>query len=284
MPKFGVSTYSVSKKVNAGEFTPEQGIKWLCENGAEVIEVSGIDFMSDKNLISRVKNVADGFGVPLANYSLGADFLVPNLAEELDKVKAHMNIAKELGALSFRSDCAPWSPSDRNSIENFINDLPKIAETYNELAEYAATIGLKLLIENHGFHANGAERVRLILKGVKSSNFGLQLDVGNFICMDDKPEVTVKTMIPFAAVVHMKDFYVRHANPGDANSWIQTVGKQYLRGAIFGQGDLDIPAIVRTVKDYGYDGNIFIEYEGLEDCLYGTKVSLDNLKRIWSEV
>ena len=50
------------------------------------------------------------------------------------------------------------------------------------------------------------------------------------------------------------------------------------------EGDLDIPAVIRTIKTFGFDGNIFIEFEGMEDCLYGTKVSLDNLKRIWAEV
>jgi sugar phosphate isomerase/epimerase len=59
---------------------------------------------------------------------------------------------------------------------------------------------------------------------------------------------------------------------------------KYLRGAILGQGDLDIPMIIGDIKRSGFDGDIFIEYEGMEDCLYGTKVSLDNLKRIWEQI
>jgi len=291
MVKFGVSIYSISRHIVNGNITPEQAVKWLCEHGTEVIEIVpfGIDILEDKTLAKRLKAVADEYDVPIDNYSVNADFL-GDLPAEIKRLKAHMEAAKELGISTFRSDCTGYRrPIVENTIETFIKELPIFTETYDQLAEYAKTLGIKLLIENHGFHANGGERVRLILKGVKSANFGHQLDVGNYICMDNKPEITVKQMLPFADVVHMKDFYVRQTDPGDATqfecsgSWFRSVGGQYLRGSIFGQGDLDTPDIIRSVKSSGFNGNIYIEYEGMEDCYYGTKVSLDNLKRMWLE-
>jgi sugar phosphate isomerase/epimerase len=196
-----------------------------------------------------------------------------------------------MGISTLRCDSAGFRrPIEENTIGKFLEELPLITKTYDVLAEYAEGLGIKLLLENHGFHANGAERVRLILKGVNSKNFGHQLDVGNYICMDDKPEIVVKKMLPFATTIHMKDFYVRQSDPGDATqfdcsgAWFRSIGGQYLRGSIFGQGDLDVTDIIRSVKASGYNGNIYIEYEGMEDCEYGTKVSLDNLKRIYNEV
>ena len=50
------------------------------------------------------------------------------------------------------------------------------------------------------------------------------------------------------------------------------------------KGDLDMFDIIRSVKSHGFEGNVYIEYEGMEDCYYGTKVSLDNVKRIYAEV
>ena len=295
LPKFGVSIYSISRNIINGSMTPEQGIEWLCENGAEVIEIVpfGIDIVEDKDLAKRMKAAADKFNVPIDNYSLNADFLKSDdeLKDEMLRIRAHIDAAKELGITTFRSDCTGYRrPIEENTIETFLRELPVIVKTYDVIAEYAASLGIKLLIENHGFHANGGERVRLILLGVLSKNFGHQLDVGNYICMDDVPEIVTKKMLPYAATVHMKDFYVRRTDPGDATqfdcsgSWFRSVGGQYLRGSIFGQGDLDTRDIVRSVKNSGYDGNIYIEYEGMEDCLYGTRVSLDNLKRFWSEV
>jgi len=296
MPKFGVSIYSISRHFNDGTLTPENGVKWLCEQGTEVIEIVpfGIDLLSDTGLAKRLRTVADSHGVPIDNYSLNANFLMisdAELADEVTRVKAHMDAAAGLGISTFRCDSAGFRrPIAENTIEKFIEELPLIVRTYEELAEYARGLGIKLLLENHGFHANGAERVRLILTGVKSDNFGHQLDVGNYICMDDKPEISVKKMLPFADVLHMKDFYVRQSDPGDATqfdcsgAWFRSAGGQYLRGSIFGQGDLDSVDILRSVKASGFDGNIYIEYEGMEDCYYGTKVSLDNLKRIYAEV
>jgi len=48
------------------------------------------------------------------------------------------------------------------------------------------------------------------------------------------------------------------------------------------QGDLDMYKIIGDIKKSGFDGYIFVEFEGMEDCLYGTRVSLDNLKRIYN--
>ena len=296
MPKFGVSIYSISRHIVSKAITPEEAVKWLCEQGSEVIEIVpfGIDILSDKNLASRMKAAALEHNVPIDNYSLNANFLMiseAELAEEINRVKAHLDAAKQLGISTFRCDSAGFRrPIEENTIEKFIEELPIICETYDRLADYAETLGIKLLLENHGFHANGAERVRLILKSVKSKNFAHQLDVGNYICVDDKPEIAVKKMLPFAEVLHMKDFYVRQSDPGDATqfdcsgAWFRSLGGQYLRGSIMGQGDLDMVDIIRSVKASGFNGNIYIEYEGMEDCYYGTKVSLDNLKRIYAEV
>ena len=296
MPKFGVSIYSISRNIIKGKMTPEQAVEWLCEQGSEVIEIVpfGIDILSDKALAGRLKAAADKHSIPIDNYSINANFLLLTDEEykaEVERVKSHITAGKEMGISTLRCDSAGFRrPIEENTIEKFLEELPLITKTYDVLAEYAEGLGIKLLLENHGFHANGAERVRLILKGVKSKNFGHQLDVGNYICMDDKPEIVVKKMLPFAATVHMKDFYVRQSDPGDATqfdcsgAWFRSIGGQYLRGSIFGQGDLDVTDIIRSVKASGYDGNIYIEYEGMEDCEYGTKVSLDNLKRIYNEV
>ena len=295
MPKFGVSIYSISRLIMSGVLTPESAVEWLCEQGAEAIEIVpfGIDLLTDKGLASRMKKVADGYGIPINHYSLNANFLQLSDNEytsEIERVSELMECAKELGISTFRCDCAGYRrPIEENTIETFIEELPIISKTYETLAAHGEKLGIKVLLENHGFHVNGSERVRLVLKSVKSDNFGHLLDVGNYICMDEDTLITTKKMISFAKVIHMKDFYIRNQDPGDATqfdcsgSWFRSANGQYLRGSILGQGDMDIREIIKTIKHSGYDGDIFVEYEGMEDCYYGTKVSLDNLKRIYQE-
>ena len=296
MPKFGASLYCISRMIINGTITPEQGVEWLCENGAQVIEIVpfGFDPLTDKEIASRINAAADKHNVPIDNYSLNANFLQiseEERATEIERVKAHIDVAKIMGVTTFRCDCTSYRrPVETNHIEIFYEELPIIVKSFETICKYAKPLGITILLENHGFHANGTDRVRQILKSVKADNFGHQLDVGNYICMDDKPEIAIKKMLPFATTIHMKDFYVRKTDPGDATqfdcsgAWFRSAGGQYLRGAITGQGDLDMVDIIRKIKANHFNGNVYIEYEGMEDCYYGTRVSLDNVKRIYAEV
>ena len=296
MPKFGASLYCISRMITSGKITPEQGVEWLCENGAEVIEIVpfGFDPLVDPGVAGRMKAAAAKHNIPIDNYSTNANFLGISSEEwddELTRAKAHMDVAHTLGATTFRCDCSAYRrPREANLIELFADELPTIIKSYEALCAYAKPLGITVLLENHGFHVNGSDRVRQVMQGIKADNFGHQLDVGNYICMDETPEIATVKMLPFATTIHMKDFYVRRRNPGDATNfdcsgaWFRSDGGQYLRGAITGQGDLDMYDIIRSIKTSGFEGNIYVEYEGMEDCYYGTKVSMDNVKRIYNEV
>jgi sugar phosphate isomerase/epimerase len=279
----------------SGELSPEDGVKWLAENGAEVIELVpfGMDMVSQPALIDRLLSVSRQTGVPIVNYSLNANFLQITEEEyqnELARVKSHIGVAGKLGIPTMRIDCAGYRrPAEMNTVENFQRDLPVILDTYRLLCDYSARYQLTVLIENHGFHVNGTERIRQIMTGMDRDNFGHQLDVGNYACVDEYTDIAVQKLLPFAAVIHMKDFYIRERDPGDttqydcSGSWFRSVGGKYLRGAILAQGDLDMYKIIGMIKRSGFNGHIIIEFEGMEDCYYGTKVSLDNLKRLYDE-
>lgn len=274
-----------------------QGIQWLAQQGAESIELVpfGIDFIGEPQLIDQCLKAAQDSGTPIENFSLNANFLQITDAEydaEVTRVKQYIDVCHRLGVSTMRIDCAGFRrPIETNTTRNFIAEFPTIIRTYNELCDYAARYQLTILLENHGFHVNGSERTAQIFEAMRGKNFGGQLDCGNFICVDERPEVAIKKNIHYATTLHMKDFYIRPENrdPGDAsqfdcsNSWFRSVAGSYLRGSILAQGDLDIPQIIATCKHSGFDGNIYIEYEGMEDCEYGTKVSLDNLKRLWNQ-
>ena len=294
MPKFGVSIYSISRKIMSKELSPADGVKKLAEYGAEVIELVpfGIDMVGEPALIDTLLKAADQAGVPIVNYSVNADFLKAGNDErkaELARVKTHIDVGGRLGIPTMRIDCAGYRrPIETNTIENFQRDLPVILDTYRELCDYAGRRNITVLIENHGFYVNGSDRIRQIMTSMDRKNFGHQLDVGNWECVDDPAEAAVSKLLPFATTIHMKDFYIRDKDPGDATqfdcsgSWFRSVDRRYLRGSILAQGDLDMHKIIGRIKESGFDGPIFVEYEGMEDCFYGTKVSLDNLKRIYA--
>ena len=298
MRKFGISIYGVSRKIRTGELSPIGAFEKICEMGAEVVELVPFGFnpVQTPELMGEFRAASARMGVPIGNYSLNANFLMltpEQYAAEMARVKKHMETVSDMEIPTIRVDSAAFArPMSENTIEKFEEELPLIVRTYEELCDYAKPLGLTVLLENHGFHANGSERVRQILTSVRRDNFGHQLDVGNYTCVDDIPEIAVKKMIEFAKTIHMKDFYIRPANrnPGDAvefnceNSWFRSVNGSYLRGSILAQGDIDIWDVMRTIKYSDFDGDIYLEYEGMESCEYGTKVSFANMKRIYSEV
>ena len=72
MPKFGVSIYSVCRKYRDNEWTPMEAIKWLAEQGAEVIEIVPfhIDFINEPEIIDQMKEAAKEAGVAILNWSV----------------------------------------------------------------------------------------------------------------------------------------------------------------------------------------------------------------------
>ncbi|MBE6633168.1 MAG: sugar phosphate isomerase/epimerase [Ruminococcaceae bacterium] len=298
MRRFGISIYGVSRKIRSGEFTPVQAFHRICDMGAEVVELVpfGFDLVKTPELRKDFKQASRERSVPIGNYSLNANFLLltpERYAEEMKRVKSHMDMVSDMEIATMRVDSASFSrPMSENTMEKFQEEIPVILGAYEELCDYAKPLGITVLLENHGFHANGSERVRQILTGVKRENFAHQLDVGNYTCVDDIPEIAVKKLIPFAKTIHMKDFYIRpsHRDPGGAeefnceNSWFRSVNGTFLRGSILGQGDIDIWNVMKTIKESAFDGDFYLEYEGMEECEYGTAVSFANMKRIYGEV
>ena len=296
--RFGISIDGVSRKIRTGEMSPVRAFERICEMGAEVVELVpfGFNLVETPELKAEMRAASVRCGVPIGNYSLNANFLMltpEKYREEMARVKKHIEMTSDMEIPTIRVDSAAFSrPMSENTIEKFEEELPLIVSTYEELCDYAKPLGLTVLLENHGFHANGSERVRQIMTSVKRDNFAHQLDVGNYTCVDDIPEIAIKKMIGFAKTIHMKDFYIRpaHRDPGGAvefnceNSWFRSVNGSFLRGSILAQGDIDIWDVMRTIKNSSFDGDIYLEYEGMEECEYGTQVSFSNMKRIYNEV
>ena len=283
--KIGVSTYSLSRAIASGEMSVLDVVQWVADQGGQHVEVVPIGFSFDDNpqLADEIRKKAEDVGIEVSNYAIGANFIANDFAQEIERVKLHVDIANRLGVKRMRHDVA-FRPPGEASVATFEQDFEKIVEACRTIAAYAASYGIVTSIENHGFYVQNSERVLRIIHAVGRDNFRMTLDVGNFMCVDEPSVAAVQKCIPFASMVHLKDFYYRpsYRNPGDG--WFRTTSGNYLRGAIVGQGDIDMYEVIRQIKNSGYDGYISIEFEGKEECKWGTKTALDNAIRIWNEV
>src|SRR5699024_5252848 len=125
-----------------------------------------------------------------------------------------------------------------------------------------------------------ADRIRRIIHAVDQPNFRTTLDVGNFVCVDEAPEVSVAQNLPYAMVVHFKDFYIRPAEASPGEGWFRSRGGKHLRGAVVGNGDIDLAAVARALQASDFSGYASIEFEGWEDCLLGCERGIANAKRL----
>lgn len=285
--KIGLSSYSLAQAINAGEMTILDAIQWTADNGGEHIEIvpMGFDLKKDPELVEAVRQKTAEVGIDISNYAIGANFITANEGEweeEVERVKKHVDIAHQLGVDRMRHDIA-WRPAGEASIAQFEADLPRLVQACQQIADYAAPYGITTSIENHGFYIQASDRVQRIINEVNRDNFRTTMDVGNFMCVDENAVAGVKNNLPYASMIHLKDFYYRPGTNYPGEGWLQTTAGNYLRGAIVGQGDLDMGRIVNIIKASGYDGYLSIEFEGWGDCRVGSKVGMANAKRLWEE-
>ncbi|PUA38424.1 sugar phosphate isomerase/epimerase [Paenibacillus elgii] len=285
--KLGLSTYSLYRAIDKKELTVTEAIRWIADNGGEHVEIVpiGYDLTDNPGLIEDIRKTADQAGLDISGYAVGANFVqaTPEAYEqEIEKTMRQVDIARDLGVKRMRHDVAS-RPIPETSIRQFEADLPRLVEACRRIADYAAQFDIVTSVENHGFYLQASDRVLRLVHEVDRANFKTTLDIGNFLCVDEDPVSAVLNNIPFASMVHLKDFYRRpsYRNPGEG--WFKSTHGNFLRGAIVGQGDIDMPEVVRVLKASGYDGYLSVEFEGMEDPRTGSRIAMDNVRRLWQE-
>ncbi len=288
--KIGLSTYSLLDAINAGEMDILDVVEWIADNGGEHMEIVpyGFTLVDNIELADAVREKAKEVGIELSNYALPGNFVQETEEEfeqEVARLKEHVDLIHRMGIKHMRHDVIAFSlPPEKRTIAHFEESLPKIVEGSQRIADYAAQFGITTTIENHGAAVQHSDRVQRVIQAVDRPNFKTTLDIGNFLCVDEDPIVGVKKNLPYASLIHFKDFYIRpfDQNPG-GGKWFRTANDNYLRGAIVGQGDINIRTIVKLIKDSGYDGYVTLEFEGMEECREASRIGMENLKRLWDE-
>ncbi len=288
--KIGLSTYSLIKKMNNGEMNVLDVLQWVADHGGEHVELVpyGFTVVDNYELATQIKEKAAALQLELSAYSMPANFIHDSeeaFLEEIERIKKHVDVVHHMGIKMMRHDVTLFTVSkEYTTIHYYVEHFDEMVRGCQLIADYAKQFGITTTIENHGFNVQTSDRVQQLIHAVNRDNFKTTLDIGNFLCIDEAPLVGVKKNIPYAATVHFKDFYIRpyYENPG-GGEWFRTVHDNYLRGAIVGHGDINIREIIKIVKSSGYDGFLTVEFEGMEDCEVGSKIGMDNLRRLCQE-
>ena len=281
--KFSVSTYSLSGLIGKNGVKEKDLIKIAKEigfDGIEFAEINPPDNKDKKEYAKELNEECKKVGIVPVQYSIGADFLNNDIDEEINRLKYEVEVAEILGVTGMRHDGTSGFKDDERKIKGFEEALPCLIKGCKAVTEYAKTKGIRTMMENHGYFCQDSDRVEKIVTGVADSNFGLLLDMGNFLCADENPVVAFGKLMPYVSFVHAKDFHVKSGNNiAPTDGFFTTRGGTHLRGAILGHGDVPVFQCLSLVKNSGYDYYVTLEFEGCEEPEMACRWGLNTLKK-----
>lgn len=286
--KVSVSSYSFSQYIRAGKMTQFDTVAKAKEMGFDAIEFTDIDGKGDLELqkenARKIRAEADRVGIEINAYTIGANLYSDDQAEmdaEVERLKGQVDVAKILGAKVMRHDVC-YTLAKTGNGRSFDRMLPFIAANARKVTEYAETQGIKTCTENHGYIAQDSDRVERLVNAVAHDNYGLLVDMGNFICADENPASAVSRVAPYAFHAHIKDMRVRPEPTESCKN--MTRGGNYFCGTVVGEGDVPVKKCLQILKRAGYDDFVSLEYEGPEDCINGIARGLANIRRFLEEL
>lgn len=169
--------------------------------------------------------------------------------EALKDLVKHIEVAKMMGAKVMRI----VGSSLRYRNEPHGPQIERLSEMLREAVKVAEEQDVILAMENHIDFT--AREILGLIRNVDSRYFGVNFDTGNALRLFEDPVEEAKLLAPYIHATHIKDLSPhRGGSPQEWNFW-QSVPA--------GKGVVDIPGVVKVLKDHGYKGTLCIEV----DCL-----------------
>jgi sugar phosphate isomerase/epimerase len=236
--KLGISSYTYTWAVGALGWAPEKPLDAL--RLVERTQALGL----------KLLQIAD---------NLPVDALPSSRLRELKTAAKDADIEIEIGARGARPDNLIRHLRIAEFLESrlvrFIIHAPDYDPSPDEAARALAQVAadferadVTLAIENHEKYRS--DEIRQIVEATNSDHVGVCLDtVNNFGALED-PVHVVEILGPIAVNLHIKDFEIhRHSHMMGFN----------IVGTPAGEGRLDIPWLLRRLKDFRRDPNAILE-------------------------
>ena len=202
--KASVSSYSFSRL----GLSCEAVIAAAAEIGFDAVEFTDIPASGHDDEIkiaTALRLEAEKHGIVISGYSVGADIMAEggrDVSAEVERIMRKIDVAEALGTTLLRHDATFRFPPKGLSFEDVVGGM---ADAAREITEYAAKKGIRTATENHGMFCQKSDRMLALVKAVDHPNYGIQLDIGNFLCVDETPLDAVSACAPYAFNLHAKD-------------------------------------------------------------------------------
>lgn len=269
--RLGISMWSFISLFHKGNFDIIDFIRYAKKNNYAGVEILDYFWSSDKNKMKQeiqiVNQLLQYYNLPIISYSIGNNWCKTEPKERkkvAEYITTQINIAKQLGAKVMRV----FGGSEIPEI-TFEKKAQWIIEGFNSVLPYAEKNNITFAMENHGVVTGKIKYIKRILAGIKSKNFKLNFDTGNFAISDEDPYEAVKEFAKSLSLVHIKDIKEVH-NKKEAK--FTTPSGKMFKGVPAGEGSISLDKILKFLND-NYKGYFSLEYEGKEDPYVGIEKS-----------
>lgn len=189
-------------------------------------------------------------GVPVGNtFTLQDD---AKRAEQVKLVKEWTVRAARLGAKTVRIFAGSLAKG-----EQLADAQKRVVDAMNECCETAEKHGIFLALENHGGITDTPEHLLELVKPIKSSALGVNIDTGNFHTPD--PYADIAKIAPYGVVAQVKTEVIPTGKPKE---------------------EADLGRVVKILKDANFHGYVALEYEAKENAKTAVPRYVKELRRL----
>jgi sugar phosphate isomerase/epimerase len=259
--KVGIDSYCYHRYFGeVYDFQKDPGKTWTLEdfiNRAKELKVDGVSLETcfipsfDEDYLKKIKDMLDEANIDRVVAWGHPDGLeAGNNNEALKDLIKMIDVAEFMGgskvmrivgsSLMFRYE--PHEPQ-----------LEKLTLMLKEAVKVAEDKGVTIAMENHIDYT--ASEILDLINRVGSRNLGVNFDTGNALRLFEDPVEEAKILVSHIYATHIKDVSPkRGGSPQEWNFWESVPA---------GVGLVDIPGVMKVLKDAGYGGVLAIEL----DCL-----------------
>jgi sugar phosphate isomerase/epimerase len=213
--------------------------------GLDAVELTSYYFPENitSEYLNRLKTHAFRQGLDVSGTAVMNDFCLapgPEADKEVEHLRTWIGHAAELDAPMIRILSGNWLQGTTDEeLER------RVIQRIESLLPYAAERGVILALENHGGGVTVTdEQLLRIVRAIKSPNFAVNLDTGNFHGPD-----------PYAEIAHSAPYTVNV----QVKTEIRRKGKT--------KEPADLSRVITILREAKYSGYVVLEYNAAEDSM-----------------
>ncbi|TET07571.1 sugar phosphate isomerase/epimerase [Candidatus Aerophobetes bacterium] len=259
--KISVTIYSLNQYFRQGKMNVKGFIEYCGSLGVDAVDL-GYYWRDEEEEVKLVPDWLRENNLELGAYIVNNDFAQEEekRKEQISLVKHGIERASQLKTEILRifvGDVKPDFPDYQAARDILIS-------SFKEVSSFAKDRGITLALENHSRLCAKTDQILDLLNGVNSPNLKLNLDIGNFLKVNEDPVSSVRKLAHLAVHTHIKDF---------------KKVKERIVPTVLGEGDVDLDSCLRILKENGYQGYLSLEYEAKIDSKTGVERGVDVLNK-----